>query len=202
MRRLLLCAALAAAAPTVLAQDLPDCDGLLSVAEVRDACGVPTATLGASRLSDATCVLTAEREGTASQLSVTVKVLESVQAAQGTVEVDRLTGTAASGQSTEGIGNEVMGDLATMLGMQDADAPEADPVSDEEAAFRELPDLGDGGVRYVMDMGGAMGYVSHTLTFSSGATIVKMEASALANRAGVCTADGLEVLARRLAGRL
>ena len=201
MRRFLLCAAMAvAAAPS--AQDLPDCASLLSVEEVRETCGVPTATLGASRLSDVACALTAEREDTASQLSVTIKVLESVEAARGTVEVDRLAGTAASGQSTEGIGNEVMGSLATVLGMQDADAPEAAPVSEGEAAFRELPDLGDGGVRYVMDMGGAMGILTHTLTFSSGVTVAKMESRALANRAGVCTADGLEVLARRIASRL
>lgn len=200
MRRLLFCAVLLATAAH--GQGLPDCASLLSAEEVRETCGVPSATLGAERLSEATCALTAEREDTASQLSVTVKVLESPQAAQGTVEVERLTGTAADGQSAPGMGNEVVGQLAETLGIQSAGAPEAEAVSDEEAAFRELPDLGDGGVRYVMDMGGALGIATHTVTFSSGATVAKLESRVLANRAGVCTADGLEALARRLASRL
>jgi hypothetical protein len=201
MRRLSLCAAVAAVSSATAAQDLPDCASLLSVEEVRETCGVP-ATLSATRLSDDTCSLAAERDGTASGLSVTVKVLESAEAAQGTVEMGRLAGGAASGQSTPGMGNEVMGQLAETLGIQSPDAPEAETVSEEAAAVRDLPDIGDGGVRYVMDVGGAMGVATHTVVFSSGATVAKLESTVVANRASVCTADGVEVLARRLAGRL
>ncbi len=55
---------------------------------------------------------------------------------------------------------------------------------------------------YVTDLGGAMSIKTHTVTCSIGATLVKLESGIVANRAGVCTADGLETLARIVASRL
>jgi hypothetical protein len=75
-------------------------------------------------------------------------------------------------------------------------------VSAEDAASRDLPDLGDGGVRYVTEAASGIGLVTHAVVFSDGATVVKLESGVVAGRAGVCTVNGLEALARRVAGRL
>jgi len=47
-----------------------------------------------------------------------------------------------------------------------------------------------------------MGIVTHTVVFSSGATLVKLESGIVADRAGVYTVDTLEPLARLIADRL
>lgn len=183
------------------AQDVPDCSALLSEAEVRETCGVPDATVGADGGRSA-CQITAQRPGTASMMTVVASVQESAEAARATVEMAGVVGRAAEGQGAPGEGNAAMGQVAELLGLQSEDAPEVEAVSDEEAEFRALPDLGDGGVRYVTDLSGALGSATHTVLFSHGALVVKLESAVIANRAGVCTADGLEVLARRVAGRL
>ena len=184
------------------AQGLPDCASLPSADEVRTTCGVPGATVEVERTPAGECRLTAQRDGTASMLTMLANVFESAQEAQATVALARLMGSASDGQSAPGMGNEIMGQMAETLGIQRAGAAEAGDVSAEEAAFRELPDLGDGGVRYVTDVSGALGLVTHTVLFSSGAIVVKLESGIVADRAGVCTADGLEALARGIGGRL
>lgn len=186
---------------TSVAQELPDCATLLTASEIQTTCGVPDAIVEATARTGA-CSISAQREGTVSMLSVVVTVLDSVEEAQATVAMAGVMGEATDGQSMPGVGNEAIGQVAELLGLQDPNAPEADAVSEAEAAFRELPDLGDGGVRSVSDFGGALGTLTHTVVFSSGATLVKLESGIVANRAGVCTADGLEVLARRVAARL
>ncbi|MEM1118631.1 MAG: hypothetical protein AAGJ11_19150 [Bacteroidota bacterium] len=184
------------------AQDaLPDCASLLSEAEVRTTCGVADAavTVDAGRTS---CQISAQRPGTASMMTVVASVQDSPEAARATVEMAGVIGQAGEGQTALGEGNAAMGQVAEMLGIQSPDAPEAADVSDEEAAFRALPDLGDGGVRYVTDLSGALGAATHTVLFAHGALVVKLESAIVADRAGVCTADGLETLARRVASRL
>ena len=183
-------------------QTLPDCASLLTTDEVRSLCEITEVTVQATRNASGDCSATVQREDTASLLTMAATVQESREAAQLSVQMAGAVGEAGDGLSVEGEGNAAISQVAGMLGLQDADAPEAEDVSDEEAAFRTLPDLGDGGVRYVTDTSGAMGVATHTVMFSSGAVLVKLESGIVAGRAGICTADGLERLARRVAGRL
>lgn len=64
---------------------------------------------------------------------------------------------------------------------------------------------GDGGYASTLDAdaGGGMGYRQHTVTFSSGATLVVLEATQLQDdRPALCTLDQMEALAVDVAGRL
>lgn len=202
MRLPLLALAAVALASAPHAQDLADCASLLTADEIRATCAVPEAAVEVETTPSDNCQITAQREGTASMMTVVVSAQDSPEAAQATVQMGAMMGQAAEGQTAPGEGNAAMGQVAELLGIQSPDAPEAEAVSDEEAAFRALPDLGDGGARYVTDLSGASGAATHTVLFSHGALAVKLESAIVAGRAGVCTADGLEVLARRVASRL
>ncbi|GAB5536130.1 MAG: hypothetical protein Rubg2KO_23790 [Rubricoccaceae bacterium] len=195
------------AATPAWAQGTPvSCDPLLSEAEIQSTCGVSDIVFEVSRDRESGCQISALREGTVSGLMVTVAVQDNAEAAQMSVEVARSLGHASdesrgTGGDT-GEAGEALGQVFEMLGVQDAGAEEAQGVSDAEAATKELPGLGDGGVRYVSDATAGIGLVSHTIVFSSGALLVKLESGIVADRAGVCTAETLEPLARLVADRL
>lgn len=64
---------------------------------------------------------------------------------------------------------------------------------------------GDGGYASTLsaDAGGGMGYRQHSVTFSSDATLVVLEATQLQDdRPALCTLDQMEALALDIAGRL
>lgn len=179
-----------------------DCASILSQAEVRSVCAVPNAVLEVYETSAGECQLTAKRPGSVSALIINVNPFESETEARASLMAVRMVGEAVNGLAVPGLGNEVMGQMAETLGLQSPDAPAAADASDEEAEFRELLDLGDGGVRFVSDLSGASAVATHTVAFSAGATLVKLESSIVAGRAGVCRVDDLEVLARRMSSRL
>ncbi|MEO0559476.1 MAG: hypothetical protein AAF170_14970 [Bacteroidota bacterium] len=205
MRASLLMAFAVAASLPVSAQSVPDCAALLTEQEIRSTCGVPEAVVAVSQGSDS-CQITAQRDGTASMLRVTLALQDNAEAAQMSVEVARSLGQA-SDDSRGSAGNtseaeQALGQVLQMLDVQDSDAAEAQDVSDAEAARKDLPALGDGGVRYVSDAASGMGLVTHTIVFSSGATLVTMESGVIAGRAGVCTVETLEPLAQLVSDRL
>lgn len=205
--RLFLLACVASVSAPVLAQDaLPPCASLLTEAEVRSACGVSDVVFEVSRDNDTACQISAQREGAVSALMVTLAVQDNVQGARMSVDVARSLGQASDeSRGTAGDtddAEQAIGQVFELLGVQDAGAPEAQDVSNAESAMKDLPALGDGGVRYVSDATAGMGIVNHTIVFSSGATLIKLESGIVAGRAGVCTVETLEPLARLIADRL
>ena len=197
-----LLALLALGLAPVVAQELPACATLLTADEIRSTCGVTDATVDASTSRDGRCSITAQRDGSVSTFTLHAYVDQDARTAAATVALARALGQSSGGSNAPGDANRAIGQVFEVLGVQDADAAPAEGVSAEDAALRELPDLGDGGVRYVSDAAGALGLITHTVVFSDGATVVKLESGIAAGRAGVCTVDGLETLARRVAGRL
>ena len=183
-------------------QDAPSCATLLTADEIRSTCGVAEATVEVSTTGDDRCRISAQRPGAVSAFVLDVYAERDAQMAAATVEIARALGRSSSGSAAPGDADRALGQVFEVLGVQDAGAEAADGVSAEDAALRELPDLGDGGVRYVSDAAGGIGLVTHAVVFSDGATVVKLESGIVAGRAGVCTVDGLEALARRVAGRL
>ena len=196
----------ACALPAVAQDVLPSCASLLSEAEVRATCGISDFVFDVSRDNESTCQISAQREGTVSALRITLAVQDNAEAARMSVGVARTVGLASDDSrgtaGDTGEAGEALGQVFEMLGVQDASAEEAADVSDAEAATADLPDLGDGGVRYLSDATGAIGVVTHTVVFSSGAMLVKLESGIVADREGVCTVDTLDPLARLIADRL
>ena len=188
------------------AQDVISCTPLLSAAEVESACGVSDFEFEVSRDSESGCQISAMRDGTASGLMVTLAVQDNAEAARMSVEVARSLGQASDDSRANagdpGEAGEVLGQVFEMLGVQDAGAAEDPGTSDAEATMQDLPNLGDGGVRYLSDAAAGMGLISHTVVFSTGPLLVKLESGIVADRAGVCTVETLEPLARVIASRL
>ncbi|WP_412070219.1 hypothetical protein [Rubrivirga sp. IMCC43871] len=189
------------------AQDaLPACETLLSAAEIRSTCSVADATVDITQGTDGRCLTTAQRPGSVSTFTLNVYVDENPQVAAATVDLARALGQAAdqsrSGAGASGERVQVLGQVFEALGAQDPSAAPAEAVSADEARTRDLPGLGDGGVRYVSEAASGIGLVTHAVVFTSGATVVKLESGIVAGRAGVCAVGTLEALARRIAGRL
>ena len=196
----------ATAAPSRAQDALPSCASLVSSSEIQSTCGVSDFTFETSPDRESGCQISAQRNGAVSALVITLAVQDNAAAAQASVEVARAIGlTSDDSRATAGDtgqAGEALGQVFEVLGVQDESAAAAPGVSDAEAASRDLPDLGEGGVRYVSDATAGMGLITHTVVFSSGATLVKMESGIAADRAGVCTVDTLEPLARLIANRL
>ena len=198
-------AALVLSIPAMAQDTLPSCASFLSAAEIRSTCGVSDFVFETSPDRETTCQITAQRNGSVSALTVNVSTQDNAEAARMSVEVARAIGKAADDSretgGDPGDGAEMMGQVFEMLGVQEEGAAEVEGVSDAEATSRDLPALGDGGVRYVSEAAAGLGLVTHTVVFSSGAVLVKVESGIVADRAGVCTVETLEPLARLVADR-
>ena len=181
---------------------------LLTAAEIESACGASYAVVETSQGRDSSCQISVRREGAASALIVVVSDQECRDAARASVEAARAIATASDASREEdgqvedgGDADDAVGQVFDSLFGQDTAAQPAD-IPDAWVTSAELPTLGDGGVRYVVDATAGIGVVTPTVVFSSGTTLAKLESIVVANRAGVCPVEALEPLARRIASRL
>ncbi len=126
--RALLASALALSLAPLASAQVPDCATLLTAQEIQSTCGVPGAEIGFNS-SRTSCMVSAQHRGAVSALNVVVSQHETVRGARMTVEMASALGAASDGQTTKGDGDEAIGQLAQVLGVQDANAPEAAPVS-------------------------------------------------------------------------